>query len=64
MNQEQNMISLKEAMKYLDISRTTLHRLTKEGMIPAYKVGRLVKYKREEIDEFLRKQRTKEGESL
>lgn len=58
------MMTVKQVLDFLNISRSTLHRLTKHGLLPAYKLGRTLRYKREEIEEYLRKQRTEEGKLI
>lgn len=55
--EEDVMMSIKEVTKYLKISRQTLHTLTKQGLIPVYKVGRSVRYKRSEVEEYLKRQK-------
>lgn len=57
MQQNDLILTVKDVMTYLKISRQTLHELTKSGQIPSYKVGKAVRYRKDEIDEFLKKQR-------
>jgi len=55
--EDSNMMTVNEVTEYLKISRTTLHRLRKEGAIPSYQVSKSVRFKREEIEDYLQKQR-------
>ncbi len=55
------MMTVKQVLEFLNISRSTLHRITKQGFLPAYKLGKALRYKREEVDEFLRKQQKEVG---
>lgn len=56
-NQEEqtveNWVSMDGITKYLDISRETVLRWIKKGM-PAHKVGKVWKFKRSEVDEWVR----------
>ena len=53
----EKMMTQKDVMDLLQISRTTLHRLRKEGVIPTYKVGKQeIRFKRSEIEEYVNHQ--------
>lgn len=43
------LITRKEAAKFLGISLPTLHKYTQDGIIPAYKIGAHVRYKADEL---------------
>lgn len=47
------LYSIPEVCKALQISRTTLHRLTERGEIYAYKVGNAVRYPAEAVTAYL-----------
>ena len=49
------LITRKEAAEMLGVSLPTLHCWTKDGRIPAYRIGNRVRYKREEVLNSLRK---------
>jgi len=49
------LLSRKEAAEILSVSLPTLHYWTKEGKIPAYRIGNRVRYKREEVLNSLQK---------
>lgn len=39
-----------QAQEYLQVSRATLYRWQCDGRLPVYKLGRLRRYKREDLD--------------
>lgn len=43
------LITRKEAAKFLGISLPTLHKYTQDGIIPAYRLGAHVRYKADEL---------------
>lgn len=47
------MMTLKEAARYLRISDRTLHTLLKENKIPSFRVGRQHRFLRTKLAEFL-----------
>jgi len=49
------LISFKEAANYLGIKRSTLYKYTSSRKIPHVKVGRLVKFQREDLDDWIGK---------
>ena len=55
MNNQENYISLDEAATYLGVKPTTLRSWIKnpENVIPAHKIGRMWKFKRSELDEWV-----------
>ena len=54
---EQRYLSLDDAAKYLGLSVKTLYKWAEKGEIPAYKVGRLWRFDRPELDDFVRGKR-------
>jgi excisionase family DNA binding protein len=56
---ENKLLTTKDVMAYLNISRTKLWELTKNGEIPAFKVGGEFRYKAAEILDYLEKNRVK-----
>jgi excisionase family DNA binding protein len=50
-----------EAADYLGVVLRTLYKFLDEGVIPAYKLGRVIRLKREDIDAFLESQRIVPG---
>jgi excisionase family DNA binding protein len=53
MEEKHEMMTIEETARLLRITRQTLYERTKKKEIPAYKVGRRVLYKREDIEKFL-----------
>lgn len=52
---EENYISIDEAATYLDIKTVTLRNwIKKKSDIPAHRVGKLWKFKRSELDEWIK----------
>lgn len=50
-----HLISRKEAALILGISLPTLNAWTKQGKIPAYRIGSTVRYKQNEVEDSLKK---------
>ena len=58
MNNEEKWIGTEEAAKYLDVKVATLRKWLKDKKIPAHKIGKLWKFKKTELDDWV-----KSGES-
>jgi len=56
---EKQLLDTKEAAEYLGISRNTLYEWVIQNKVPFIKVGRLVKFRKEDLEEWLKK-RTQE----
>jgi excisionase family DNA binding protein len=54
-------MSTKEASDYLGINLRTLYRLIDEGGLPAYKFGRVIRLKTEEVVGFVESARIEPG---
>lgn len=50
------MMSIFEAAQYLGISVFSLRKLAREKRLPAGKVGRQWRFRKDDLDEFVRKQ--------
>ena len=46
-------MSTKEASEHLGINLRTLYRLIDEGELPAYKFGRVIRLKAEDVERFI-----------
>lgn len=55
-------LSSKEAARHLGITTRTLYRLIDEGQLPGYKVGRVIRLQKSEVDEFIASARIQPGE--
>lgn len=53
MVEENEIMTISQVAKYLQISEVTTYRLVQEGKIPAFKVGRSWRVKREDLNEFI-----------
>jgi excisionase family DNA binding protein len=49
-----DLLTVQEVATYLRKSRSTVYRLTREGRLPAKKVGGTWRYSRKSLDEWLR----------
>lgn len=47
------LLTIHELSQYLNIKRSTLYAWVERGFIPHYKMNRLVRFKKEEIDAWL-----------
>jgi len=56
--QQEDWLTRKEVTAILGISMPTLSAWSKDGTIPGYRIGGLVRYKRSEIDATLKQMRT------
>jgi excisionase family DNA binding protein len=54
------LLTVKDVLKLLNVSRTTLWKLTNiEGKIPAYSIGGSIRYKEEEVLEYIKNYKKK-----
>ncbi len=56
MEQHSNLMDVNETAKYVGLSTFTVRRLAKQGALPAAKIGRAYRFKRDDIDSYLRTQ--------
>ena len=52
-------LKFKEVMDYLKVSRTTIYDWLYAGKIKAYKIGKSVRFKRSDIEAFIKEWRPK-----
>ena len=63
MDREQTKwLSTREAAGELGITTRTLYRLIDSGQVPAYKFGRVIRLKADEVDAFVERSRIAPGE--
>ena len=55
-------LGTKKAARYLGITDPTLYRLVDEGHVIGYKIGRVLRFKRADLDAFLEVSRVQPGE--
>jgi len=48
------MWRIQDVAKYLNISLITIYRMLKKGIIPAHKIGSQWRFRKEEIDQWIR----------
>jgi excisionase family DNA binding protein len=53
--------SSREAAKHLGLTTRTLYRLVDDGLLPAYRMGRVLRLKRDDIDAFIEASRVEPG---
>lgn len=51
---EDNWISLEEAANYMGITKDTVRNWIKKKDIPAHKIGKLWKFKKSELDQWIK----------
>ena len=54
-------MSTQEAARRLGVTSRTLYRFIDEGSLAAYKMGRVLRLKRGDVDEFIERSRVKPG---
>ena len=50
----QKLMTIKEVADYLRLSRVTVYKMTRQGKIPALKIGKQWRYNRSEIDSWVK----------
>lgn len=54
--EEYAMLDIEEVIKRLGVSDSTIRRLVREEKLRAYRIGRRLKFKQEDIDRFVESQ--------
>jgi excisionase family DNA binding protein len=57
----EELITLEELSKYLKISKPTLYKMVERGKIPALKIANQWRFKKDDINRWLEKQRKSKG---
>lgn len=57
-NMNDGWIGIEQAAQYLDVNKDTIRNWIKKGNIPANKVGKLWKFKKSELDEWIKSGRS------
>jgi excisionase family DNA binding protein len=57
MKEEQAIMTVQDVMDFLQLSRATVYRLVDQGAFPSYKIGRGLRFKREDIEEYFEQQK-------
>lgn len=58
-NHDNDMMSIDELAKYLRLSKSTIYRLKSTREIPCFKTGKILVFKRKDVDEWLERCRSK-----
>jgi len=58
---EEKFMTLAEVADYLRLNVFTVYRMAEQGRIPAMKAGRLWRFKKSEVDDWMRVQVRKRG---
>ena len=54
-------LSSKEAASRIGITQRTLYRFIDEGQIPAYRIGRVIRLQRSDVESFIEQSRVQPG---
>jgi len=54
----EQLMNFNDVKKYLNVSRATMYRLIHDKKVPSFKVGNHWRFRKEEIDEWIKKKRT------
>lgn len=54
-------IGIEQAAQYIDVNKDTIRNWIKKGSIPAHKVGKLWKFKKSELDEWIKSGKSAEA---
>lgn len=57
----EELLTLEELARYLKISKPTLYKMVEKGKIPALKIANQWRFKKDDINRWLEKQRKSKG---
>ena len=57
----EELLTLEELARYLKISKPTLYKMVEKGRIPALKIANQWRFKKDDINRWLEKQRKSKG---
>ena len=60
-NVTRDVLTIEELSVYLNVPKSTLYKLVREGKIPAQKIGRHWRFRKEAIDHWLSEKRSMPG---
>jgi len=58
---EERLLTVKEALKYLKVGRTTLYKLIKEGKIKPVKIGKRTLIDKNDLDRLIEESKGRDG---
>jgi len=56
------ILTIKDVAQYLKVNERTIYRLAASGDIPAFKVGNSWRFKREDLEDWMERQRNRKDE--
>jgi len=56
----QKLMTIKEVADYLRLSKVTVYKMTRQGKIPALKIGKQWRYNKSEIDSWVKQKSNSE----
>ncbi len=59
LEKEERLLTIDEVAEFLHVNPMTVYAWVKEGKIPAFKIGKVWRFRKTEIDEWLKKQKYK-----
>lgn len=60
-NMQDSWIGIEQAAQYLSVNKDTIRNWIKKGSVPAHKVGKLWKFKKSELDEWIKSGKSAEA---
>lgn len=57
------MFNIKQASSYLNVSISTVENLRREGCFPAVKMGKVVRFDRDDLDVYVNKSKVTSGDA-
>ncbi len=58
---QDSWIDIEQAAQYLGVNKDTIRNWIKKGSVPAHKVGKLWKFKKSELDEWIKSGKSAEA---
>lgn len=58
---ESRLLKSREAARYLSLCERKLWAMTQDGIIPAVRIGRAVRYDRDDLDQFIQRAKIKKS---
>ncbi|MCX5719986.1 MAG: helix-turn-helix domain-containing protein [Nitrospirae bacterium] len=59
LEKEERLLTIDEVAEFLHVNPMTVYVWVKDGKIPAFKIGKVWRFRKSEIDNWLRKQKYK-----
>jgi excisionase family DNA binding protein len=50
---DKGFLTVNEVSEYLSVKPSTLYSMVKNGQLPHYRIGRLIRFKREDVDRWM-----------